>query len=254
MSLIATLLPAALVVASVIDDIYYNKWIIAGKYVINTRYTDKKAIISDLKRLNANYTLQYNAIRVFGNSKDEYYYFSQNNNVWEFSFSKFDDLKTIKSFVDKLSSISEAISVSDFENMISNDKKNNYHAMAKLPPLPNSNAVEIPTRFSDFELLETVLRSLDCSITNTVKGLYVERNGLCYSFYLKDEQIYLRIDEKISEEDLFRELQDLDIVYSRNVQKKSYDYIMQKINEKGLSVSDQTVSEDDTIVLTINME
>lgn len=254
MSLIATLIPAALVVASVIDDVYYNKWIIAGKYVINTRYSERRTIISDLKRLKVNYSIQHNAIRVYGNSKDEYYYFSQNNGVWEFSFSKYDDLNSIRTFVNKLASISESILISDFNNAVSNEKKGYSQTMGKMPPLPQSNSVEIPTRFSDFVLLEKALVSLDCSVIKNTNGFRVERNGLNYAFYLKDGQIYLRIDEKISEEDLFRELQDLDIVYSRNVQKKSYDYIMQQIKEKGLSVSNQTVSEDDTIVLTINME
>ena len=49
MSLIATLIPVSLVVTSVIDKEFFDRWIIAGRVSIKTSYESKEEIVRDLK-------------------------------------------------------------------------------------------------------------------------------------------------------------------------------------------------------------
>lgn len=250
MSLIATLIPVSLVVASVIDKEFFDRWIIAGRVSIKTSYESKEEIVRDLKVKKLDFRIQQNAIRV-NYSKDRFCYFINENNKWLFCYSRFDEVNSIISLCGGLT----GISVENFERKNSSkiEEKTSQRSVS-MPPLPDNRVEVIPTRYTDMNILESVLIEMGLCPIKSGERIKVSKENLEYSFYYDNNQVFLRINGKYDKTQLFEELQDLDAFYGRNVQKKSYDYITDKVADMGMSINEEKILDDNTIVLTINME
>lgn len=115
---------------------------------------------------------------------------------------------------------------------------------------------EFETPFTDKEILKKTLEE------HGVTGLEFYENSLSCKFeqyilsftkYEGKENYSLKIscaDEDSADE----KANDLLSEYSLNVQEDAYLHILQKLKENNLQVEEETVEDDNTIVLTINID
>ena len=75
---------------------------------------------------------------------------------------------------------------------------------------------------------------------------YKPNNESAYSVKVMCENSSFKIADK--------EISEITTEYSINVQEASYLHIIDKINENNMHLESETIEEDNTIVLTINLE
>lgn len=256
MSLEATLIPIALVVINVIDREYYNSWIKNKRIKIDTCYAGLNEFIIDLNQSRYHYDINQDTVRICGKNNEENYYFSNIDGKWVLSFSEYDSMENIMAFLDYLSDVSGGKIPNGYVDQLKRKHKktvvlNNYNGIPKLKDKVNV----YPTIYSDEKLLAEVLISMGISFTNKNEEFHFILDGIKCSFIKnKNNNYILRTVGNISDEDLFRTIQELDIVYLKNVQKKSYDSVISKLSNYNFSIESEIVTEDDTIVLTINVD
>lgn len=258
MSLEVTLIPIALVVINVLDRNYYDSWIKKKRIKKETQYGGIDEFLRDLNEMDYTYDVQQTTVRICGKHEGTRYYFSNDNGRWILSFSEYDSRNDVADFIKKLASISNGKitpEVPAFEESKSKKVVVNSPSVNKMPALADRSVNFYPTIYNDHDLLVTVLKNLgvDC-VENNEEIEFVKDSTKCT--FIKDEngQYILRTVGNITDEVLFRTIQDLDIVYLRDVQKKTYESVISKLNEQNMKLESEVRLEDDTIVLTLNVE
>ena len=115
----------------------------------------------------------------------------------------------------------------------------------------------IETRFSDPVLLEKTLNEHGFSVVKQENGSMhvVTPVGSVEFFYSKDSGSYwARAYDLVDEEQLAVQMGEVNDEYMLNVQKNNYLMLKDQIEESSnMSLEDEEILEDDTILLTINL-
>ena len=257
MSLEVTLIPLALVIINVIDKDYYESWIRNKRAKKVTSYERLEEFIYDLNQLGYKYDIQQGTVRICSPRKSERYYFSRINHQWVLSFSEYDSKENVSIFLQDLERVSKGKVSAVLPNLLlssQNDKSStvNYNT---IPPLSSNRVHFFPTIFQDTDVLKDALNRLGISYSTKGDDLEYIKDGVKCTF-IKDEdgKYVFRTVGNVSEEELFRALIDIDIVYKKDVQKKAYDSVISKLPNYNMTLSNEIRTEDDTIILTINVE
>jgi hypothetical protein len=88
--------------------------------------------------------------------------------------------------------------------------------------------------------------NVTCSVNGAKMEFYKPNNESAYSVKVMCENSSFKIADK--------EISEITTEYSINVQEASYLHIIDKINENNMHLESETIEEDNTIVLTINLE
>ena len=103
-------------------------------------------------------------------------------------------------------------------------------------------------------LLKTLEEHGATDIMESQGDISCECEAFHLDFYKKINEPYtVRISYK-SEQGINELLEDLGNEYSTNAQEVSYNKIMERIQAQNLMIENEEVYDDDTIVLTINLE
>jgi len=70
----------------------------------------------------------------------------------------------------------------------------------------------------------------------------------------EQEPYVMKITTNCHEEDIIDLINDINSEYTLNSQEENYIKIKERLAKKGLKINEEEVFEDDTIVLTVNME
>ena len=122
----------------------------------------------------------------------------------------------------------------------------------RTPELPE----KIPTAFADGELLLQTLREHGCRVDAVNENKYVVVTA-CGNLRYEREEIgapfYLMLDEVSDVRGLMENIRTLEVEYGRNVQEYTYNHIKENLTDDMKIVSEE-VLEDDSLLLTINIE
>lgn len=257
MSLEVTLIPLALVVINVVDKAYYESWINRKRVKKVTSYDGINDFLEDLNKTGYKYDVQYGTVRICSDRPGERYYFSRIAGKWVLSFSEYDSKESVSTFMKLLSDVSGGKVTGELPQAFSREKRTivSTSTVNAMPSLSEQTVSFYPTIFNDFQLLKEALRKL--GIDYSVDGDVIEytKDGTRCTF-IKDEQgkYMLRTVGNITSESLYRALLDIDIIYKKDVQKRAYDSVISKLPEHNMTLENEVRMEDDTIVLTLNVE
>ena len=121
-------------------------------------------------------------------------------------------------------------------------------------PLGDLDPLE--TQFADEVLLLQTLREHGMNVLTGSEGAYIvetECGRLRYFRKEKSGPFYLQIENVSDMTGLLTSIDSLENEYGRNVQKFTYDRVLRSIGDYGMSIEDQTVLEDDSIVLRLRV-
>lgn len=256
MSLEVTLIPLAFIVINVLDKSYYDSWIKNKRIKKKTGYDSLDEFLNDLNQTDYAYDIQQGTVRICSGKQGERFYFSQLRGHWVFSFSEYDSKEDVARFLKAISAVSDGKVTSEVPQFSARRRAvANIPAVNQMPSLSDREVHFYPTIYSDEELLCNALKKFDIDYTIHEDGISYVKDGVECTF-LKDEKgkYILRIIGNVSEEDLYRNIQELDLVYRKNVQKKAYDSVIEKMESHNMSLANEVRLEDDTIVLTLNVE
>ena len=256
MSLEVTLIPLALVVINVIDKDYYDSWMKKSRLKMSTDYCSLQEFLGDLNQLDYEYEVKHDSVRICSGEKGKYFYFTKMQGAWNLSFSEYDSKSTITTFLSALSKISDGkVTESPPQDWFSKTKGSIKRVEChSIPAFLNKSVNFYPTIFKDFSLLCETLNAMGILYKIDGKNIDFQISGNKCSFLLDGEQYVLRTVGKVSGEDIFQSLYELDVVYKRNVQLATYESVMSKLTEKNMSLAKEARLEDGTIVLTLNVE
>jgi len=116
--------------------------------------------------------------------------------------------------------------------------------------------IALRTIFSDDELLYQTLTEHGLKVHKFSALRMITQVGdtrLAYSRNNISEPFTVNIEGKIDLNALKKELDYLDQEYKMNVQSYTYDRLMAHLAEHDMVIAEETVLEDDTIMLTVNV-
>ena len=117
-------------------------------------------------------------------------------------------------------------------------------------------ALSMETAFVDCDLLVKTLKDLDCHVSKVSENqINVATNCGVLKYIRTDESQAFRmyIDEISDASGLMENIRAFEQDYGRNVQAYTYDHIVKNLSD-GMTLEDESVLEDDSLLLTINIE
>lgn len=114
----------------------------------------------------------------------------------------------------------------------------------------------IETMFNDCELLEKTLLAHGCGVKVISENEIIVETECGNMRYIRENASLpfgLLLDEISNPEELFENLKSFEVDYGRNVQAYTYNHIKENLTD-GMSIANEEVLEDDSLVLTINIE
>lgn len=256
MSLEVTLIPLALVVINVIDKNYYDSWMKQSRFSVKTNYSSLSEFLEDLNRLNYKYDIKHDTVRICSVEAGKNFYFSKIQGIWNLSFSEYDSKDVVQEFLRTLSKISNG-KVPDSipqKGFLKREAVIKTSGRYNMPALENKKVHIYPTLFKDFSLLCVALNKMGICYSVDGRNIEFQKDRTKCSFMYDGEQYLLRTVGEVSSEAVFHSMCDLDIVYKRNVQLATYESVMSKLAEHKMTLAEEMRLEDETILLTLNVE
>ena len=259
MSMELTLIPVAIVAKYVMDSQLYQSWMQSAKVIIESQYYCDKELFRDIKKCGCEVEIFPGVAKICMENYDKCFYVENKDGNWIFHFSKYDDKEKVVNFLKKLSEISNGKLDVDFSVFkpiekaeVSNRQlvKNRY----KMPELVNINKNCYPTIYRDKVLLIEALKEKGIEYSVNKEDIIVLLQDNKITFSKTQEQNYVMyVIGTATPETIFRGLQEIDIYYKQNVQRKTYETVMENIKRNNMSIVKQEVLEDETILLTLNL-
>ena len=133
---------------------------------------------------------------------------------------------------------------------------NNYHLNEE--EIKHLCEKEIETAIVDRETLIKTLLEHGATITGeTDNCISCKADKLALRFYKKNTSEETPFSLTVSyneEDDVYETINNIETEYAENAQEVSYNLIKNRLEEKHLTIEDEEVYEDNTIVLTVNLE
>lgn len=133
----------------------------------------------------------------------------------------------------------------------------NFSAGPMITYSGNKQAETFPTNFRDGELLFRTLKEFGVNPFRYPDGRIickVDGTELTFSQSEPGVPFSVSMDQTPGLEEVFRYLSDLDEDYKKGVQAMVYDHLKQRITDHNLSVEQEEVLDDHSIVITLNIE
>jgi len=121
---------------------------------------------------------------------------------------------------------------------------------------PLGDLEPLETQFADETLLLQTLREHGMQVQNAGEGAYVVETDCGRLRYLRKTAAgpyYVQIENVADMQGLLASIDSLENEYGRNVQTFTYDRILHSAGDYGMAVEEQTVLEDDSILLRLKL-
>ena len=124
-----------------------------------------------------------------------------------------------------------------------------YGTASKLEPMP--------TTFKDCNLLIKTLKEHGLSVSAVSQNQLSVKTGkyeLHYNRTTQDEAFWVSVEGWNNADELIEDINCLEKEYKLNVQSYTYDKLMSNISGAGMTVEEEVILEDDSIMLTITVD
>ncbi len=121
---------------------------------------------------------------------------------------------------------------------------------------PLGDLEPLETQFADEAMLLQTLREHGMNVQEAGTGEYTVQTDCGRLHYFRKEKsgpFYLQIENATDMKGLLESIDSLENEYGRNVQKFTYDRVLHSIGDYGMSIEEQTVLEDESIVLRLRV-
>lgn len=243
MSVTLTLIPLVLVLRAAIGDKNLNDWIESSQIKIQTNIKDENELIVLVKKAGYDVIKEGKLLKANFNGGRDFFFLEKANGILAATFSKNDSVETIKKFINDVEGVAKSkIFEYNIENLAQKDEG-------------NFQEESFPTNFVDEKLLAKTLR--DYGINTQVAGngtiqCNVENNTLI--FYKENSTNYeVKIRGNSQIRGIYEQLNAIDEEYKKNVQSYTYNKVVEKLKQTNMNIESEEVMEDDSLVLTINI-
>jgi hypothetical protein len=241
MSVSLALIPIALTLRAVMGKDQFHNWVDSIQVKVVTSFENEKDLIQTL--LSAGYDAQKfgGSIKTHLNGEKQFIFWELIDGKWHAIFEKGNSESAIQKFMQDLEQHSQQkIFTGEYTPTV----------------LEKEPAHIFPTNFRDGNILTRTLKEFGVNpiqgnngdISCTVQGTHLtfRQNG--------DSPFSVEIKNAPRLQDIYMYISDVDDEYKRCVQALVYEKLKQRAAEKNLSVESEEVLEDNSIVITLNIQ
>lgn len=242
MSVSLTMIPVALALRVVMGKERFDSWIQSMEVTKKTNFKSERELITTVKKCGYDAEKWADMVKTHIRGEKEFFFWELRGGAWHAVFSKYDNMGSVKSFMKTLEQRAGRVVFSEreSENLIQQ-------------PLTQI----FPTNFRDRELLKQVLQENDIHPIEMENGqLTCDLGNARLQFYQSspDSLITVELSGASNTQSIFRHLSLLDEDYKSYIQERAYHDVKEKAEEKGLTIEHEQILEDNSIVITLNIQ
>lgn len=241
MSVNLELVPVVKAMRESMGEENFQRWIESMQLRIPTKIKENNKLVQYIEK--SGYDAEYwgSSIKTHIDGEKNFFFWDKIDGTWCAIFSKEDSREMIKSFMDEL------------------ETKNGVTIFSDTPQLKRTTPLKTykyPTNFNDEELLMKTLMEYN---TNPVKDgngdiiLNIAGNNLRFN-KTGDDPYNVEIKTGGNIKQIFNDLTLIDDDYNRNVQTNTYENLKKNLADKDLNIASEEVLDDNSIVITINID
>jgi len=254
MSVSLAMIPVVLIVRAAMGKDKFDEWVKSTELNMPTNFKDRAELAATVKKAGYDLMTYGTLLKTHVGSKKEFFFWEEVNGVWTAVFSKYDSQEMIKSFIADIEKCADRKVV----YCSVNDIANNYGKARTADEIEisiDSNTEIFPTNFADKALLLKTLQGygvngeelenedIQCKIENYILNFHK----------MGDSNYALEVKGETTLNSLYKHLTTIDEEYKHNVQEYTYKRVVEKISQSDMSIKNEEVMEDNSIVLTINI-
>ena len=218
----------------------FEKWVKSKQLRLKTNCVNKNQLKSYLIKAGFDANEWGSSIKTHIGKKDFFFWDFIDGN-WVAIFSKYDSQEMIQNFINTIESKN---GVKIFENGSSEQK------------IP-AHIEQYPTNFKDKDLLIKTLEDYGIKpIVNNNGEIIADVSGTHFRFQRSDSEPYtVELESSTDLKDVFTQLTLIDEDYMHNVQSLTYENLKKNLEgRKNLYIENEEVLEDNSIVITVNIQ
>jgi hypothetical protein len=243
MSVSLALIPIALTLRAVMGNDKFHDWADSMQVKVATNYTNELDLVKTLRRAGYDAEKTGGSIKTHLDGGKQFFYWEQIDGKWHAIFAKSDSPSVLEQFMNDLEQKSQRkIFIGDIHQVEEQ--------------LTSESIQSFPSNFRDGQILTRTLKEFgvnpiqgdDGTITCTVQGTKL-------TFRQHDDAPFtLEMKNPPNLHEIFLYLSDVDDEYKRCVQSIVYEKLKQRAADKNLSIESEEVLDDNSIVITLNIE
>lgn len=243
MSVTLTLIPLVLVLRAAIGSKNLDDWIESSQIKVPTNIRDENELIVLVKKAGYDVIKEGKLLKTHFNGRSDFFFLEKVNGVLTATFSKNDSIEVIKEFINVVEETAQRkIFNYNIENLTEKDEK-------------IFREESFPTNFVDEKLLIKTLSDygintqvaengiIQCNVENTTLIFYKE-NSINYE---------VKIIGNSQIRGVYEQLKVIDEEYKKNVQSYTYNKVVEKLKQTNMDIQSEEVMEDNSLLLTINI-
>lgn len=241
MSVSLALVPVALALRVIMGKKRFEAWVDSMQLKIPTTLRDESDLVATIRGAG------YDADKWGGSYKTHlageklWFFWEQVDGVWTAIFGTSDPRQAIFAFIQD---VEAKVGRQIFE----------WEQPGQAPRVLPSKT--FPTNFRDPELLRKVLREYGLTPVFNKEGVMVwEMNSMTLIFRQETDQPFsLEVKNVADMRQIYTSLDDINDVYTGEVQQRTYENLKARIRDRGLVIVDEEKSADESILLTLSIQ
>jgi hypothetical protein len=243
MSVSLALIPIALTLRACLGKDQFHEWVDSMQVKVATSFENEQDLIQTLQKAGYDAEKWGGSIKTHLNGEKQFFFWEFVDGKWQAIFEKADSQAVFQEFMKDLEQKS-------MRKIFTGD---NLQAEQQLDKEPVHT---FPTNFRDGTILTRTLKEFGVNtiqgnngdISCTVQGTHLtfRQNG--------DSPFSVEIKNAPSLQDIYMYISDVDDEYKRCVQALVYEKLKQRAAQKNLTVETEEVLEDNSIVITLNIQ
>lgn len=188
-----------------------------------------------------------NRIKTHFRDSENFFFWEKRDGGWHAIFSVYDPAPAVYSLMQEINERSGRMIFAETESVV-------------VPGVHRHEPVQtraFPTNFRDLALLKQVLLDNGIDAFERDDGsleVQLADAGLSFAQETLDGPITVEISSEANMQAIYRHLSIIDDEYKRYVQNQVYQHLLTQVEQRGLTIEQEEVLEDHSIVLTINLE
>ncbi|MGQ4668135.1 hypothetical protein ACUIJN_20355 [Metabacillus halosaccharovorans] len=242
MSVSLTMIPVALALRVVMGKERFNNWIESMELPKKTNFKSQRDLISTVKQSGYDAEKWGSMIKTHIRGEKEFFFWEVRDGSWQAIFSKYDSRQMIENFMQTLEQRAN--------RRIFIDTEENLHDEIIAKKV-------FPTNFYNMDLLKQVLQDNDMYAVQDKNDQIICDLGnaqLLFQQSHPESLITVELVQTADMEAVFRHLSLLDEDYKHYIQDRAYQDMKEKAEEKGLTIENEQILEDNSIVLTLSIQ
>ncbi|OCA87834.1 hypothetical protein A8F94_08310 [Bacillus sp. FJAT-27225] len=244
MSVSLALIPLALTLRVVMGKDKFNNWVESAQLKVPTTFENELDLVRTVRMAGYDAEKWGGSIKTHLDGEKQFFFWELVEGKWHAIFSKHDPMPLLEGFMKDLE--------------LKSNRKLFVTAIKDIEAQVTEDAVKVfPTNFVDGDLLTKTLREFGVNPYRKDNGeivCTVQGTPMTFRQTSADTPFTVELRNPPDMHEVFMYMSDIDEEYKRCLQSAVYEKLKQRAAAKNLSVESEEVLDDNSIVITLNIQ